>query len=71
MPHSTTGNLGDAKGSILPGGKSSTTASSSEEVSGEPSASSVAGSVVSDAPALSSKEWGHRRAAVKFRGRDL
>lgn len=54
--HSTTGKLcDDAKDSILPGGKPSLTASSTEEGSGEPSAASVAGSLGSSAPASPGK----------------
>lgn len=51
-----TGNLGDAKGSLLPGGKLSPTASSTEEVSGKPSAASVAAPFGSGAPALPTQD---------------
>lgn len=63
--------LSTEKKSEISDGKPSPTASSTEEGFGEPSAASVAASLGSDAPALPSKEWGHRRAAVKFCGRSL
>lgn len=64
-------NMGDAKGSILPCGKPSLTASSTKGVSGEPSAASVAGLLGSGASALPSKGGTHRRAAAKFCARGL
>lgn len=56
LVRAATGNLGDAKGSLLPGGKLSPTASSTEEVSGKPSAASVAAPFGSGAPALPTQD---------------
>lgn len=56
LVRSATGNLGDAKGSLLPGRKLSPTASSTEGVSGKPSAASVAAPFGSGTPALPTQD---------------